>query len=142
MLALLGATSCKWLDGSRAVKLRLLGKDSTPTNSPTLYATDQDSYVVQGWIVTERATVARLAVGEDEALVEVPAALLEYLAMDGLDGQVVNMVAPIVAVTPGGHYIMQGRQVTDTEALSQMRIPDYETCVQVEKSAMLTLVGR
>ncbi|MGH3428186.1 MAG: hypothetical protein ACRDQZ_11580, partial [Mycobacteriales bacterium] len=75
------------------MKLRLLGKDSTPTNSPTLYATDQDSYVVQGWIVTERATLARL-VGDDETLVEVPAALLEYLAADGLDGQVVNMVSP------------------------------------------------
>ncbi|MGH3854093.1 MAG: hypothetical protein ACRDR6_11475 [Pseudonocardiaceae bacterium] len=123
------------------MKLRLLGKDSTPTNSPTLYATDQDSYVVQGWIVTERATLARLAVGEDETLVEVPAALLEYLAADGLDGQVVNMVSPIVAVTPGGHYIMQGRQVTDAEALSQMSIPEHETCVQVDKSAMLTLVG-
>jgi hypothetical protein len=123
------------------VKLRFLGKDSTPTNSPTLYATDQDSYVVQGWIVTDRATVAGLAVGDGETLVEVPAALLEYLALDGLDGQVVNMVPPIVAVTPGGHYIIQGRQVTDTGVLSQMIIPEYETCVHVEKSAMLTLVG-
>ena len=35
------------------MKLRFLGKDSTPTNSPTLYATDQNSYVVQGWIVTD-----------------------------------------------------------------------------------------
>ncbi len=124
------------------MKLRLLGKDSTPTNSPTLYATDQDSYVVQGWIVTERATLAGLVVGEDEALVEVPAALLEYLALDGLNGQVVNVVSPIVAVTPAGNYVIRGGQVTDAEALSQMRIPDYETCVQVEKSAMLTLVGR
>jgi hypothetical protein len=123
------------------VKLRFLGKDSTPTNSPSLYATDQGSYLVQGWIVTDRATLARLAVGEDETLVEVPAALLEYLALDGLDGQVINMVPPIVAVTPGGHYIIQGKQVTDTEALSQMSIPDHETCVHVEKSAMLTLVG-
>jgi hypothetical protein len=123
------------------VKLRFLGKDSTPTNSPTLYATDQDSYVVQGWVVTDRAALARLVVGEDETLVEVPAALLEYLALDGLDGQVINMVSPIVAVTPDGHYIIQGKHVTDTEALRQMSIPDHETCVQVEKSAMLTLVG-
>jgi hypothetical protein len=123
------------------VKLRFLGKDSTPTNSPSLYATDQGSYLVQGWIVTDRATLARLAVGEDETLVEVPAALLEYLALDGLDGQVINMVPPIVAVTPGGHYIIQGKQVTDAEALSQMSIPEHETCVHVEESAMLTLVG-
>ncbi len=122
------------------MKLRFLGKDSTPTNSPSLYATDQGSYLVQGWIVTDRAILARLAVGEDETLVKVPAALLEYLALDGLDGQVINMVPPIVAVTPGGHYIIQGKQVTDTEALSQMSIPEHETCVHVEKSAMLTLV--
>ncbi|MBV9010430.1 MAG: hypothetical protein JO272_00020 [Pseudonocardiales bacterium] len=67
------------------------GKDSTPTNSPTLYATDEDSY--------------------------------------------------IVAVTPGGHYIIQGRRVTDAQTLSQMSIPEHETCVHVQKSAMLTLVG-
>lgn len=123
------------------MKLRLLGKDSTPTNSPSLYATDQDSYVVQGWIVTDPAALAGLVVGDDETLVEVPAALLEYLALDGLDGQVINIVSPIVAVTPGGHYIIQGKQVTDTEVLSQMSIPEHETCVHVEKSAMLTLVG-
>ncbi len=123
------------------MKLRFLGKDSTPTNSPSLYATDQGSYLVQGWIVTDRAILARLAVGEDETLVEVPAALLEYLALDGLDGQVINVVPPIVAVTPGGHYIIQGKQVTDAEALSQMSIPEHETCVHVEKLAMLTLVG-
>lgn len=123
------------------MKLRFLGKDSTPTNSPTLYATDQDSYVVQGWIVTDPATLARLVVGEGETLVEVPAALLKYLALDGLDGQVTNMVPPIVAVTAGGHYVLRGRQVTEIETLSQMSIPEHETCIQVQKSAMLTLVG-
>jgi len=123
------------------VKLRLLGKDSTPTNSPTLYATDQDSYVVQGWLVTDRATLAGLTVGEDETLVEVPAALLKYLALDGLRGEVINMVPPLVAVTPEGHYILRGRQVTDAQVLSQMSIPEHETCVHVHKSAMLALVG-
>jgi hypothetical protein len=54
------------------MKLRLLGKDSTPTNSPTLYATDQDSYVVQGWTVTDKATLTQLAVADNENLVEIP----------------------------------------------------------------------
>ncbi|MCA1671762.1 MAG: hypothetical protein LC799_06015, partial [Actinobacteria bacterium] len=49
--------------GVRTVKLRFLGKNSTPTNSPTLYATDQESYVVQGWIVTDAAVVTLLAGG-------------------------------------------------------------------------------
>lgn len=123
------------------MKLRLLGKDSTPTNSPTLYATDHDSYVVQGWIVTDSDILAGLAVGEEDTLVKVPAALLTYLALDGLRGEVITMVPPIVAVTPEGHYIIQGTRVTDTEVLSQMSIPEHETCVQVNKSAMLTLVG-
>jgi hypothetical protein len=122
------------------VKLRLLGKDSTPTNSPTLYATDQDSYVVQGWIVTDAATLARLTVPDDETLVEVPAALLDHLALDGLDGEVTNVLPPIVGVMLGGNYIIQGKRVTNTEALSQMNIPDHETCVHVTKSAVVTLL--
>ncbi|HEX5349949.1 MAG TPA: hypothetical protein VFW64_23105 [Pseudonocardiaceae bacterium] len=123
------------------MKLKFLGKDSTPTNSPTLYATDQDSYVVQGWIVTNAATLDRLTVPDDETIVEVPAALLDHLASDGLDGAVTNVVAPIVGVTPGGNYIIQGKQVTDTEALSQMSIPDHETCVQVKKSSIVPLLA-
>jgi len=122
------------------VKLRFLGKDSTPTNSPTLYATDQDSYVVQGWIVTDATTLARLAVPDDETIVEVPAALLDHLALDGLDGEVTNAVAPVVHVAPNGNFIIRGERVTDTEALSQMSIPDHETCVQVTKSAIVTLL--
>ncbi|MGH3602200.1 MAG: hypothetical protein ACRDQH_18300 [Pseudonocardiaceae bacterium] len=122
------------------MKLKFLGKDSTPTNSPTLYATDQDSYMVQGWIVTNAATLDRLTVPDDETIVEVPAALLDHLAFDGLDGAVTNVVAPIVGVTPGGNYIIQGKQVTDTEALSQMSIPGHETCVQVKQSSIVPLL--
>jgi hypothetical protein len=44
--------------------------------------------------------VARLTVPDDETLVEVPAALLNLLALDGLDGEVTNVVPPIVGVTP------------------------------------------
>jgi hypothetical protein len=124
----------------KAMKLRFLGKDSTPTNSPTLYATDQNSYVVQGWIVTDVVTLARLNVPDDESIVEVPAALLDHLALDGLDGAVTNLMPPIVDVTTRGNYIIQGKQVTDAAALSQMSIPDHETCVQVMKSAVVPLL--
>ncbi len=96
---------------------------------------------MQGWLVTDRAILAQVRVPEDETLVEAPAVLLKYLGLDGLDGQVINMVSPIVAVTPGGHYIIQDKRVTDTEVLSQMSIPGHETCVHVERAAMLTLVG-
>jgi len=35
------------------MKLTFLGKDSTPNDSPTLYATDRDTYLVQGYTVTD-----------------------------------------------------------------------------------------
>jgi hypothetical protein len=74
------------------VKLRFLGKDSTPDDSPTLYATDQDSYVIQGWIITDATILARLTVSDDETVVEVPTALLDHLALDGLHGEVTHVV--------------------------------------------------
>jgi hypothetical protein len=123
------------------VKLRFLGKDSTPTNSPTLYATDQDSYVVQGWIITDTTTLTQLAVPQEQTVVEIPPALLAYLTMDGVQESVTNLVPPIVGVTSTGHYIIQGRRITDSEVLGQMSIPDHESCVHVTRSAMLALVG-
>ena len=35
------------------MKLTFLGKDSTPNDSPTLYANDRDTYLVQGYTVTD-----------------------------------------------------------------------------------------
>jgi hypothetical protein len=123
------------------VKLTFLGKESTPDDSPTLYATDQDSYVVQGWIVTDPEVLARHPVADDEALVEVPPTLMGHLAKDGWSGTVSNMVPPIVEVTRNGNYIVRGKRITDEETLSQMRIPDYETCVHVTRSAIAALLG-
>ncbi|MGH4016457.1 MAG: hypothetical protein ACRDSL_21515 [Pseudonocardiaceae bacterium] len=71
---------------------------------------------------------------------EVPAALLDHLTLDGLDGEVTNVIPPIVHVTPDGNYIIQGKRVADDEALSQMSIPDHETCVQVSWSAVVALL--
>ena len=125
------------------MKLRFLGKESTPTNSPTLYATDQDSYVVQGWIIPDTAPPSA-PVPDDESVVEVPPALLDHLALDGVHGEVINIGPPIVGMTPGGNYIIQGKRITDAHVLSQMSIPDHETCVQVMKSTVISLllVGR
>lgn len=123
------------------MKLRFLGKDSTPTNSPTLYATDTDSYVIQGWIVTDAAILERLTVPNDQTVVEVPPGLLDYLALDGLATERRNHVAPIVYVTDKGNYIIQGKRVTDSQTLGQMNIPDYEIGIQVSKSSVALLVG-
>lgn len=123
------------------MKLRFLGKNSTPTNSPTLYATDQNSYVIQGWIVTDAAVLARLSAPDDETIVEVPPTLLDHLALDGLDGEMSNIVAPVVSVTQDGNYLLQGKRVTDAETLGQMTIPDHETCIQITKSAIVALLA-
>lgn len=123
------------------MKLRFLGKDSTPTNSPTLYATDQDSYVVQGWIITDAATLARLTIPKGQTVIEIPPTLLTHLALDGLTGVVTTIAPPIVGVSDSGNYLLQGIHVTDTETLSQMKIPTHETCVHIPRPAMLTLVA-
>jgi len=125
----------------QTVKLRFLGKDSTPTNSPTLYATDQESYVVQGWVVTDPAILAACPMPDDETLVEVPPGLLKHLALDGLEGAARNLVPPIVLVRENGNYIMQGTRVTDAETLGQMNLPAHETCIQVAKPAAAALLA-
>jgi hypothetical protein len=76
----------------------------------------------------------------DETIVEIPATLLDHLALDGLDGAVTNIAPPISGVTDNGNYIIRGKRVTDTDTLSQMNIPDHETCIQITKSAVLTML--
>ena len=123
------------------MRLTFLGKESVPDQSPTLYATDDDSYIVQGWIVTDPQIVAAIVVADDETIVEVPPKLMVHLAKDGLMGDIVNMIPPIVHVADNGNYIVRGKRVTDQEALGQMNIPDHETCVEVSRSAVAALVG-
>ena len=61
------------------VRLRLLGTSSGHTGCPALYATDRDTYVVQGKLVTDAEAIADLVdVREDEFYVEVPKALLRF----------------------------------------------------------------
>ena len=50
------------------MQLTFLGKSTQGGGSPILYATDRDTYVVQGWTVPGH-----------EASVEIPMRLLEYL---------------------------------------------------------------
>lgn len=93
------------------MRLRFLGKNSVPGDSPTLYATDRTTYVVQGW--------TKLDPPDDETCVEVPAALFVHLEKDGLPGAIANWAPPIAHVTGEGTYIVQ--RVTDAEARAQQR---------------------
>jgi hypothetical protein len=117
-----------------------LGKETTGGQSPTLYATDQETYVVQGWIVTDPDILGRLDLADHETVVEVPAKLLAHLAADGLAGEVARHEPPIVYVLANGNLVLQGERVTDPAALALMDIPDHETCIEVSKSRVRVLV--
>ncbi|MCI0685788.1 MAG: hypothetical protein L0Y54_00920 [Sporichthyaceae bacterium] len=62
------------------MRLRFLGTESKNGNCPTVYATDRDTYVVQGWTVTDPDALADLRdVLPGETFVEIPKALVKHL---------------------------------------------------------------
>jgi hypothetical protein len=56
------------------VELTFVAKDpeSEPSGSPTLYRTDRQSWVVQGWAVTDPDALAAMDIPEGETCVEIP----------------------------------------------------------------------
>lgn len=123
------------------MEIRFLGKETDHGDSPTLYATDRDTYLVQGWKVTDSDILAKLDVPESETVVEIYARLITHLAKDGLSGVVTSWVPPIVHVKENGNLVVQGRLVTDSEARSRMSIPEHEDVIEVDKADMEALVS-
>lgn len=108
-----------------------------PETVRPLYASDQDSYVVQGWKVLANDLLMRLDVPVGHTVVEVPTELFEHLTKDGLpSGEIKRFEAPIMLVTEQGTCIVQGPEMRDAEALSQMRLPDYEDCIEVDPESV------
>jgi hypothetical protein len=65
------------------MKLTFLGSTSQEGQCPTLYATDRDTFVVQGWAVTDPEALGDLRdVLPGETFVEVPKALLRFAEGD------------------------------------------------------------
>jgi hypothetical protein len=62
------------------VKITLVAKDpgSAPDGSPTLYRTDRDSWVVQGWVVSDPEVLAAMSIPRGEACVEIPDRLVPF----------------------------------------------------------------
>ena len=60
----------------------MLGTESKSGQSPTLYATDRGTLVVQGWRITDAEALDALAVPEHETVVEIPVALLRFARSD------------------------------------------------------------
>jgi hypothetical protein len=97
------------------MRLTFLGKSTQGGGSPTLFATDRNTYVVQGWRVE----------GQDGS-VEIPHRLLQYV-------QPGTYVGALMADTGRGSFVLSGQAISDEEVLSQMGIPGHETCVEVLK---------
>lgn len=93
--------------------LEFLGKETQTGGSPTLYGTDRETYVVQGWKVTDQPSA-----------VEIPQRLLGYLSPG-------TSLAARLRDTGRGSFIVTGSPVIDPQALAQLDIPGHEACVEV-----------
>ena len=107
------------------MRLTFLGKTTQGGGSPTLYATDQDTYVVQGWKV----------VGKPSTTVEIPESLLEYLLPGTKLGASLQPTGKRWHGDSGecDTYTLSGQAVTDPQAMDQMNIPGHECSIEVGK---------
>ena len=105
------------------MRLTFLGKNTQGGGSPTLYATDRDTYVVQGW-----------KVHGEPAKVEIPHRLLGHAEPGTSFGGELRD-------TGRGSFLLSGQPVTDLEALEQMNIPDHETSVEIPKGQEIWVHG-
>lgn len=62
------------------MKLTFLGTTSQGGSCPTLFATDRDTYVIQGYRVLDAEALAQLDIPDHETCIEVPKALLKFAA--------------------------------------------------------------
>lgn len=98
------------------MRLTFLGKETQGGGSPTLFATDRNTYVVQGWRVKEH-----------DQIIEIPQRLLAHLEPH-------TYLGTHLEDTGRGTFTLAGTAVDDASALSQMDIPHHESCVEVPKA--------
>lgn len=67
------------------MQLTFIGKDpqSAPGDSPTIYRTDRDSWVVQGWTVTDPDALAQMSIPPGETCVEIPDRIIPFFRREG-----------------------------------------------------------
>ncbi len=94
------------------MRLRFLGKSTNGGRSPTLYASDKGTYVVQGWRTDRNNQIA------------IPHRLLEFLEPG-------TCLGTILHDSGHGTFTLAGEPVTDSEALEQMELPAHEASVEV-----------
>lgn len=69
------------------MRLTFIGKDpaSNPTGSPTVYRTDRESWVVQGWVVTDPEALAQMNIPDGETCVEIPDRMIAFFGREDRD---------------------------------------------------------
>ena len=83
------------------MKLRFLGKNSNVGDCPTLYATDRDSYLVQGWKIFANDLLMQLTIPRGSDGCGGAHELFEHLEKDGLRaGEFKRLEDPIMVLTP------------------------------------------
>jgi hypothetical protein len=68
------------LNSEADVEITFVAKDpgSEPSGSPTLYRTDRNSWLVQGWIVRDADALEAMSIPEGEMCVEIPDRLVPF----------------------------------------------------------------
>jgi hypothetical protein len=61
-----------------SMKVTFLGKESGDKGCPSLYSTDRDTVLIQGWRVVDAEALAGMEIPDHETVVEVPRALLRF----------------------------------------------------------------
>ncbi|MEU6559454.1 hypothetical protein [Nocardia nova] len=99
----------------KIMRLHFLGKGGSDGNGcPSLYATDQDTYLVQGWGTNAVGTV------------EIPHLLTGFAEPD-------TFIGSPMTDTGRGTFQLTGRPISDTETLRQLDLADDETAIEVPK---------
>jgi hypothetical protein len=70
-----------------AMRMTFIAKDpeSNPTGSPTLYRTNRQTWVVQGWDVTDSEALAQMAIPVGESAVEIPDRMIQFFRQQDRD---------------------------------------------------------
>ncbi|WP_181724667.1 hypothetical protein [Nocardia gipuzkoensis] len=98
------------------MRLQFLGKGGSDVGGcPTLYATDQDTYLVQGWETTTPPDT-----------IEIPHLLTGFARAD-------TFIGATMTDTGRGTFTLTGRPITDPETLAQLDLAANETAVEVPK---------
>lgn len=97
------------------MKLRFLGKGGSTNNGcPSLYATDQGTYLVQGWETNTVGTV------------EIPHLLTGFAEPD-------TFIGATLTDTGRGTFSVTGRPVTEPDVLGILTLAEDETAIEVPK---------